>query len=511
MTELILAIDQGTTGSTALVVSLEGKTLGRKTVEFPQHFPQPGWVSHDPDEIWASVEASVAGAIAAAGAKASDVAAIGITNQRETTVVWDRKTGKPIDKAIVWQCRRTAAACDALKADARNVARVREKTGLVIDAYFSATKIAWILDNVAGARARADAGELAFGTIDSFLVHRLTSGSTHVTDVTNASRTLVMNLARGEWDPELCALFKVPASVLPKIVGSAEIVARTAGVGFLPDGIPIAGIAGDQQAALFGQACFAEGDAKCTYGTGAFALMNIGERPILSEHGLVTTVAWRVGGKTTYALEGSAFIAGAAVQWLRDGLGIIKSASEIEALARTVASSDGVVFVPALAGLGAPHWDQDARGTITGLTRGTTAAHLARATLEGIAFEVRDLVDAMVADVSRGSPSEAKGSAAGKKRPLAKLRVDGGAAANDLLMQFQADIADVPVERPVEIESTGRGAAMLAGLGAGLHKGLDAAERMVALGARFDPKTSAGDRDAHISRWQDAIRRTRSR
>ncbi len=493
--QLLLAIDQGTTGSTALVVSLEGKTLGRSSVEFPQHFPQPGWVSHDPDEIWASVDASVRGALAAAGASASDVAAIGITNQRETTVVWDRKTGKPIDKAIVWQCRRTAPTCDALKADAKNVARVREKTGLVIDAYFSATKIAWILDNVAGARARADAGELAFGTIDSYLVHRLTAGTVHVTDVTNASRTLVMNLARGEWDPELCALFKVPASVLPKIVGSAEIVARTSGVGFLPDGIPIAGIAGDQQAALFGQACFAEGDAKCTYGTGAFALMNIGERPILSEHGLVTTVAWRVGGKTTYALEGSAFIAGAAVQWLRDGLGVIKNASEIEKLARSVASSDGVVFVPALAGLGAPHWDQDARGTITGLTRGTTAAHLARATLEGIAFEVRDLLHAMVADA---------------KRPLAKLRVDGGAAANDLLMQFQADIADVSVERPMEIESTGRGAAMLAGVGAGLHKGLEAAARMVALDKRFEPTMPAAARDAHISRWEDAIRRTRS-
>jgi glycerol kinase len=496
MAELLLAIDQGTTGSTALVVALDGKTLGKKTVDFPQHFPQPGWVSHDVEEIWASVDAAVRGALEAAGAKGSEIAAIGITNQRETTVVWDRATGRAIDKAIVWQCRRTAATCDALKRDAKNVARVREKTGLVIDAYFSATKIAWLLDNVAGARARADKGELAFGTIDSFLVHRLTGGAVHATDVTNASRTLVMNLARGEWDPELCALFKVPASVLPTIVGSAEIVGRTKGMAFLPDGIPIAGIAGDQQAALFGQACFAEGDAKCTYGTGAFALMNIGDRPILSEHGLVTTVAWRVAGKTTYALEGSAFIAGAAVQWLRDGLGVITSASEIEALAKKVASSDGVVFVPALAGLGAPHWDQDARGTITGLTRGTTAAHLARATLEGIAFQVRDLLDAMAKDA---------------KRPLTKLRVDGGAAANDLLMQFQADVAGVSVERPAEIESTGRGAAMLAGIGAGLHASVDAAGKMLAIAARFESTMSAADRDAHVARWNGAVARTRSK
>ncbi len=304
-----------------------------------------------------------------------------------------------------------------------------------------------------------------------------------------------MNLARAEWDPELCEVFRVPASVLPKIVGSAEIVGRTSGVGFLPDGIPIAGIAGDQQAALFGQACFHEGDAKCTYGTGAFALMNIGDRPLLSEHGLVTTAAWRVGGKTTYALEGSAFIAGAAVQWLRDGLGIIQQAKDIEALARKVPSTDGVVFVPALAGLGAPHWDQNARGTITGLTRGTTAAHLARATLEGIAFEVCDLLDAMAKDAGR---------------PIARLRVDGGASANDLLMQFQADIANVVAERPVDIESTGRGAAMLAGLGAGLYRGLDDVASMVSLGARFEPRMAELERAAHLTRWQSAVARTRS-
>jgi len=487
----LMAIDQGTTGTTALVLSVEGATLGRANTEFPQHFPKPGWVSHDSREIWASVEASVAGALKAAGVAGEEIAALGITNQRETTLIWERASRKPIDLAIVWQCRRTAEVCDELKKDPRTVARVREKTGLVIDAYFSATKIAWLLDHVAGARARADKGELAFGTIDCFLVSELTGGAVHATDVTNASRTLLMNLARGEWDPELCKTVHVPESVLPKIVGSAEVVGRTAGVGFLPDGIPIAGIAGDQQAALFGQTCFAEGDAKCTYGTGAFALMNIGDRPILSEHGLVTTAAWRIAGKTTYA-----FIAGAAVQWLRDGLGLIQSAKDIEALARKVPSSEGVVFVPALAGLGAPHWDQGARGTITGLTRGTTAAHLARATLEGIAFEVRDLLDAMANDAGR---------------PLRRLRVDGGAASNDLLMQFQADVADVTVERPTDVESTGRGAAMLAGIGAGLFAGLDAVACMSPVGGRFEPHMSVADRTAHLTRWGDALARTRSR
>jgi len=504
MANHLLAIDQGTTGSTALVVEIAsaggarataGRTLGRSTVEFPQHYPKPGWVSHDARQIWQSVQESVGGALRSAGARPEDIAAIGITNQRETTVVWDRATGRPIDLAIVWQCRRTADVCDELKKDPRTVSRVREKTGLVIDAYFSATKIAWLLDHVAGARELAERGGLAFGTIDSFLVHELTGGAVHATDVTNASRTLLMNLARAEWDAELLTLFRVPASMLPRIVGNAEIVGQTRGLSLLPDGVPIAGMAGDQQAALFGQACFAEGDAKCTFGTGAFALMNIGARPLLSEHGLVTTAAWRVDGKTTYALEGSAFIAGAAVQWLRDGLGIIKSAGEIEALARKVPSSDGVVFVPALAGLGAPHWDQDARGAITGLTRGTTAAHLARATLEGIALEVRDLLDAMAKDAGRS---------------LGRLRVDGGAAANDLLMQFQADVAGVVVERPADIESTGRGAAMLAGIGAGMFRGLDEAARMVELGVRFEPRMAPDERDGHLTRWSDAVRRARS-
>jgi glycerol kinase len=490
----LLAIDQGTTGTTALIVSLTGETLGRYTVEFPQYFPNPAWVEHDPAEIWTSVEEAVTGALRAAKVTGDALAAIGITNQRETTLVWDKRTGKPIHRAIVWQDRRTANACAALK-QAGQEPRIREKTGLVIDAYFSATKIAWILDEVSGARGRAEAGELAFGTIDSFLIHRLTGGAVHVTDVTNASRTLLMNLARGEWDPELCATLRVPHAMLPKIVGSAEVVAATRGAGFLPDGIPIAGVAGDQQAALFGQACFAEGDAKCTYGTGAFVLMNIGDRPLLSSHGLVTTVAWKIGAlPMTYALEGSAFIAGAAVQWLRDGLGIIKSAAEVEALARSVPSSDGVAFVPALAGMGAPHWDPDARGLLTGLTRGTTAAHIARATLEGIAFEVWDLLAAMESD---------------SKRTLRTLRVDGGAAANDLLMQFQADVAKVTVERPAELESTGRGAAMLAGVGVGLCDPSSAA-RMLNVAARIAPKMAADEREAHLARWNDAIARAKS-
>jgi glycerol kinase len=493
MAQHLLAIDQGTTGSTALVVSLEGLTLGRSTVEFPQHFPRPGWVEHDAAEIWRSVEASVRGALAKAKVEPASLAAIGITNQRETTLLWERATGAPIANAIVWQCRRTADVCEALKKGGHEP-RVHERTGLVLDAYFSGTKIAWLLDHVPGARDKAARGELAFGTIDSFLVHKLTGGEVHVTDVTNASRTLLMNLARAEWDKEMCSLFSVPENVLPRIVGSAEEVGRTRGVGFLPDGIPITGIAGDQQAALFGQACFDVGDAKCTYGTGAFILMNIGDRPTLSDHGLLTTVAWRVLGKTTYALEGSSFVAGAAVQWLRDGLGLIRSAADIETLARTVASSEGVTFVPALAGLGAPHWDPGARGLIMGLTRATTAGHLARATLEGIAFQVNDLLRAMTADT---------------RHAIRRLRVDGGAAANDLLMQFQADIADVVVDRPTELESTGRGAAMLAGVGAGLCTP-EAARKMLHVAKSFEPSMSARERAQHVARWEDAVRRARA-
>lgn len=492
MPKYILAIDQGTTGSTAIVLTTDGKTLARKNTEFAQHFPKPGWVEHDANEIWSSIRISVEAALAHAKVAASDIAAIGITNQRETTLLWDKKTREPIYNAIVWQCRRTASICDGLKQKGA-AEPVRLKTGLVIDAYFSGTKIAWILDNVAGARARAEKGELAFGTIDTFVIDRLTSGATHVTDITNASRTLLMNLETGEWDDELLRTFNVPRSVLPSIKASAEVVGTTKGAGFLPDGIPISGIAGDQQAALFGQACFEAGDAKCTYGTGAFALMNIGSKVVLSQHGLVTTAAWKIGNETTYALEGSAFIAGAAVQWLRDGLGIIKEAKEIETLAARVPSSDGVCFVPALAGLGAPYWDQDARGTITGLTRGTTAAHLARATLEGIALEVWDLLSAMADDA---------------KRPLTTLKVDGGAAANNLLMQFQADIANVTVERPTDIESTGRGAAMLAGIGAGLMD-LKSAAQMRSVDRHFSATMNQDHRNRHIHAWKLAVARTR--
>jgi len=494
MAKHLLAIDQGTTGSTALVFAQDGTTLGRATVEFPQHFPKPGWVEHDANEIWKSVEESVTRAIAAAKIDQKDIAGIGITNQRETTLVWDCKTGAPIHRAIVWQCRRTADACDALK-KAGHAPKILERTGLVIDAYFSGTKVAWILDHVDGARARADKGELAFGTIDSFLVSKLTNGAVHVTDVTNASRTLLFGLASRAWDDEMLALFKVPRSVLPKVASSAEIVGETRGLSFLRDGIPIAGIAGDQQAALFGQACFRAGEAKCTYGTGAFALMNIGTKPIWSKSGLLTTIAWTVGGETTYALEGSCFIAGAAVQWLRDGLGLIKSAAEIEALAKEADSSGGVAFVPALAGLGAPYWDQGARGAIVGITRGTTRAHIARATLEGIAFSVFDLLDAMAKDASH---------------PLAQLRVDGGAAKNDLLMQFQSDVTRITIERPFDVESTGRGAAMLAGVGLGLFA-KDAAKGMLKIERKFEPHIDDAARKAHLARWADAVGRTLSR
>ncbi|MCL2776531.1 MAG: glycerol kinase GlpK [Polyangiaceae bacterium] len=489
----LLAIDQGTTGSTAIVMSQSGTTLGKATVEFPQHFPQPGWVEHDPEDIWKSVSVAVERALAQAKIDGRDIAGIGITNQRETTVLWERASGRPIYNAIVWQCRRTAEACHRIKA-LGFADKVRKCTGLVVDAYFSGTKIAWILDHVEGARARADKSELAFGTMDSFLIHRLTGGAVHATDVTNASRTLLMDLEKLAWDKDMLALFGVPESVLPQIVPSAGPIGVTQNVGFLPDGVPIAGVAGDQQAALFGQACFAEGDAKCTYGTGAFVLMNLGQVPTRSKNGLVTTVAWSILGKTTYAFEGSAFVAGAAVQWLRDGLGIIRSAEEIESLARTVPSTDGVVFVPALAGLGAPYWDQDARGTITGITRGTTAAHLARATLEAIAFEVWDLLEAMTSDAQRSTNT---------------LKVDGGAAKNDLLVQFQADIAQAQAVRPVDIESTGRGAAMLAGVGLGLLD-LDAAATMIRLDKTFEPHMSDTERAGHIRRWEGAIARTRS-
>lgn len=497
MAELLLAIDQGTTGSTALVMDTDGATLGRANFEFEQHFPKPGWVEHEPEQIWESVDEAVGGALKAAGVGGDRIKAIGITNQRETTLVWERATGKPIHRAIVWQDRRTADRCAKLD-EAGHADLVRNTTGLVIDPYFSGTKIGWILDAVEGSRARAEKGELCFGTVDSYLVWRLAGGAAsgvHLTDATNASRTLLMSLESMAWDDRMLELLDVPRGMLPRIVGSAERMAETKGFSHLPDGIPIAGIAGDQQAALFGQACLDVGDAKCTYGTGAFALTNIGTKPIISRFGLVTTVGWKIGDETIYALEGSAFIAGAAVQWLRDGLGIIKSAPDIEKLARQVESSDGVCFVPALAGLGAPHWDPGARGIITGLTRGTTSAHLARATLEGIGLEVADLLGAMTEDLGK---------------PLHRMRVDGGAAANELLMQYQADVANVTIERPKELESTARGAAMLAGVGSGIFGSVREAAQMSKVERTFEVQMSAADREGHRKRWTDAIRRCRS-
>jgi glycerol kinase len=500
--ELLLAIDQGTTGSTSLVMDRTGKTLGRKNVEFQQHFPKPGWVEHDADQIWASVEEATHGALEDAGVEGKDIAAIGITNQRETTLIWDKDSGKPIHRAIVWQDRRTAPRCAELR-EAGRLDAVRATTGLVLDPYFAGTKVEWLLQNVDGAKARAEAGELAFGTIDSFLVNRLSGGQAHVTDVTNASRTLLMSLETLDWDEAMMDMLGVPRSLLPRIVPSAGEIAKTKGFSPLPDGVPIAGIAGDQQAALFGQACFQVGDAKCTYGTGAFVLANIGKEPIASGNGLLTTVAWKVGDEVAYAFEGSAFIAGAAVQWLRDGLGLIESSAEIEALARQVDSSEGVFFVPALAGLGAPYWDPDARGIVCGLTRGTTKAHVARATLEGIAHEVTDLVEAMVEDLG------------GR---LTKMRVDGGAANNDLLLEEQAKLAGITIERPTDLETTARGAAMLAAVGAGLFEGTAEAAQMSPIERTFEPLPTeasggvggAAARSAARSGWKAAVARARS-
>jgi glycerol kinase len=494
----ILAIDQGTTGTTALVMGLDGATLGRKNCEFAQHFPKPGWVEHEPEDIWQSVLSAVSGALEAAKLSGAEIAAIGITNQRETTLLWDRHTGKAVQRAIVWQDRRTALRCAELKA-AGHEARVREVTGLVLDPYFAGTKLSWLLEELPGVRAAADAGKLAFGTIDSYLVWRLAGGAgspaPHVTDVTNASRTLLMDLESRTWSEEMRTLLDVPSSVLPEIVPSAARVASTRGVPGLPDGIPITGIAGDQHAALFGQACFRQGDAKCTYGTGAFLLVNTGPRVVASRSGLLSTLAWQIGQEPVYALEGSTFIAGAAVQWLRDGLGIITSAADIEALARSVTSTEGVAFVPALSGLGAPYWDPDARGLITGITRGTTRAHLARATLEAIAFQVHDVIAAMSADLGQ---------------PVTRMRVDGGASANDLLLQMQSDFGALTVERPTELESTARGAAMLAGLGAGMFSSPEDAARMIQLGQAFTPAIDSDARTAALSRWSDAVCRSRS-
>ncbi|HXU60243.1 MAG TPA: glycerol kinase GlpK [Polyangia bacterium] len=489
--DLIVAIDQGTTGTTVLLVDAARTVRGRGYQEFAQIYPRPGEVEHDPEAIWSSVLGALGQALA--GIDTRRIAALGITNQRETTLLWEREGGRPVANAIVWQDRRTAPFCAALKA-AGHEAAVRERTGLVLDPYFSGTKIRWLLDNVSGLRARAEAGAIAFGTVDTFLIWRLTGGQRHVTDATNASRTLLYDLRAGVFTDELCGLLGVPRALLPEVGPSAGTLGHTRGVPGLPDGIPIAGLAGDQQAALFGQDCTDPGDAKCTFGTGAFLLMNIGPEPRLSTRGLLTTVAWRLEAgpaqRTAYALEGSAFVAGALVQWLRDGLGIIAAAAEIEPLARSVPDSGGVTIVPALTGLGAPHWRSEARGLISGITRGTTRAHIARAALEAIALQNVDLVTAMQADAGR---------------PINNLRVDGGAAANDLLMQIQADLLGVQIFRPEMVESTALGAAKLAALGVGLapvDKGGETLRMRI-----FAPTMSAETRAAHLARWADAVGR----
>jgi glycerol kinase len=486
----ILALDQGTTSSRAIVFDHSGSAVASAQREFRQIFPKPGWVEHDAQEIWATQRHTATEAIAKAGLTGTDIAAIGITNQRETTLVWDRQTGTPLYHAIVWQDRRTAAACDRLKA--RGLApMIKRKTGLVVDAYFSGTKLEWLLRHVPGARAKAKAGQLAFGTVDSWLIWNLTGGGIHVTDPSNASRTMLFNLRTGDWDDELLEVFGVPRSVLPEVRSSSETYGDTTLFGGT---VPIAGIAGDQQAALFGQACTQPGMVKNTYGTGCFMLMNTGTKPITSRNNLLTTVAWRIGKKTEYALEGSIFIAGAVVQWLRDGLGIIQSSSEVEALASQVVDPQGVYLVPAFAGLGAPHWDQYARGLVAGITRGTTAAHIARAALEGIAFQVADVLRAMQADA---------------KIKLKQLRVDGGASANNLLMQFQSDLLGVPVVRPKVTETTALGAAYLAGLAVGYWTNQQQIAAQWQVDRRFTPAMKPVRRKLLEAGWRKALERSK--
>jgi glycerol kinase len=484
----VLALDQGTTGSRALVIDPDGAVRGRGYVELPQHYPQPGWVEHDAEEIWETTVQAIGRALAAARITADEIAAIGITNQRETTVLWERRSGRPVHRAIVWQCRRTAPFCERLKSDGHE-AGFRRKTGLMLDPYFSGTKIRWLLDEVPGARRRAERGELAVGTVDSWLLWRLTGGAVHATDPSNASRTLCFDIRALRWDEGLCGTLGVPMALLPEVKPSAGVFGVTAAA-VLPAGIQVTGIAGDQQSALFGQCCFEPGTAKTTYGTGCFLLLNTGGTPVASERGLLTTVAWQLDGAATYALEGSVFIAGAVVQWLRDGLGIIASAAESEGLAESVADTGGVYLVPAFTGLGAPYWDPYARGVLVGLTRGTTRAHVARAALEAIAYQNRDVLDAMVQE-------------SGVR--LRALRVDGGAAANNFLCQFQADVLSVEVLRPVETETTGMGAAFLAGVGAGMWKTGDLAGRWH-LERRFAPLAGTA---AGYAGWHRAVERAR--
>ncbi|MGI0483989.1 glycerol kinase GlpK [Pantanalinema rosaneae CENA516] len=494
MSQYMLALDQGTTSSRAIVFDRQGNLLSLAQKEFQQIFPQSGWVEHDADEIWSSQIGVANEALARIGIVARDIAAIGITNQRETTIVWDRQTGRPIHNAIVWQDRRTAAFADQLKAEGHE-ALFQGKTGLVIDAYFSGTKLKWLLDHVPGAREQADRGELAFGTVDSWLIWKLTQGALHVTDATNACRTMLYNIHTGTWDDELLTLLDIPRSLLPDVRSSSEVYGHTA-AGLLGAQIPIAGIAGDQQAATFGQACLQAGMAKNTYGTGCFMLLNTGETPIVSHHQLLTTVAWNVNDRTHYALEGSVFIAGAVVQWLRDGLGIINQSAEVESLAASVPDPGGVYLVPAFVGLGAPYWDSYARGAIVGLSRGSTAAHIARAALESIAYQTADVIDAMHQDSTLS---------------LSELRVDGGAARNDLLMQFQADVLGVPVVRPKVTETTALGAAYLAGLAVGYWASEQEIVQLWQLDKRFEPTVSAGQRHTWREGWRQAVAQTRHR
>jgi len=489
MPAYILAIDQGTTSSRAVIVDQDMNIRGVGQQEFKQSYPRPGWVEHEPEAIWRSVEHSIAAAIRNAAIKAPDIAGIGITNQRETIVLWDPKTGKPAYNAIVWQCRRSAAICQRLRKKGLEPLFAK-KTGLLLDPYFSGTKLTWLFENVPELRAKARAGSLKAGTIDSYLVFRLTGGKAHVTDASNASRTLLLDIGKVAWDEELADLLRVPICLLPRVAGSSEVYGKTKGLGCLPDGIPIAGMAGDQQAALFGQACFDKGDAKCTFGTGSFLLMNTGEKPARSRNRLLTTIGWQLDGRTTYALEGSVFIAGAAVQWLRDGLRMIKSSPDIEKLAAQVDSSEGVVMVPALAGLGAPHWRPEARGLLSGITRGTNSAHIARAALEAIALQNHDIIKAMESD-------------SGLK--LRRLKVDGGAAANDLLMQIQADIIRRDIVRPRLIETTAMGAAFLAGLAIGYWPDVEAIARAWKPGRTFSARMDEAARKDLIKRWDAAV------
>lgn len=493
MEQFILALDQGTTSSRALLFDHNGNIRSVAQKEFNQIFPKPGWVEHDPNEIWSSQVAVAAEAMSKIGINGTYLAGIGITNQRETTIVWDRKTGEPVYNAIVWQDRRTSGLCDELK-DKGLSETIRNKTGLVIDAYFSGTKIKWILDNVTGARDRANKGELAFGTVDSWLVWKLTQGRTHVTDVSNASRTMLFNIVTLQWDEELLELLNIPVSMMPRVASSSEVYDHTNST-FFATKVPIGGIAGDQQAALFGQMCVDEGMVKNTYGTGCFILKNTGSKPFISKNNLVTTIAWQINGQTTYALEGSIFIAGAVVQWLRDGLGIINSSAEIEALASEVDDNGDVFFVPSFTGMGAPYWDQYARGVMIGITRGTNRAHIARAALEGIAYQTMDVMQAMEMDTGLS---------------IKELRVDGGASANNLLMQFQADILDIPVIRPKVVETTALGAAYLAGLATGFWKDINELKQQWQLDIQFEAQLDQITTTTLKAKWADAVERAKS-